>query len=66
MDFQPRDLIRLISGGPLMVVNMVADGETVWCSWRELGDRQIRRQSFSPDVLKRIEKPTSQSRRTAA
>jgi uncharacterized protein YodC (DUF2158 family) len=64
MDFQVRDLVRLISGGPLMVVDKVADGETVWCSWREMGDRQIQRESFSPAVLKKVQKSHVDGRRS--
>jgi uncharacterized protein YodC (DUF2158 family) len=59
MDFKVGDLVRLISGGPLMVVDNVADEQTIWCSWREQGDRQIRRETFSPVVLVQFKKPDS-------
>ena len=47
-----------------MVVDKVADGETVWCSWREMGDRQIQRESFSPAVLKKVQKSHVDGRRS--
>jgi uncharacterized protein YodC (DUF2158 family) len=59
MDFNAGELVRLKSGGALMVVDKVADEETVWCSWREEGDRQVRRETFSPVVLKKVAKPIS-------
>jgi uncharacterized protein YodC (DUF2158 family) len=62
MVFKARDLVRMISGGPLMLVDKVdraavTGKETIWCTWREQGDRQIRRETFSPVVLVQVKKP---------
>jgi hypothetical protein len=58
MDIKSRDVVRQISGGPLMVDDeVVVDQEAIWCSWREEGDRQIRRERFSPAALKKVGRP---------
>jgi uncharacterized protein YodC (DUF2158 family) len=53
MDFKVGELVRLKSGGPLMVVATV-DEETICCTWRDQGDRQVQRETFSAVVLEKV------------
>jgi len=69
MSFNPGDLVRLKSGGPLMVVERVGkDAHTgedaVWCTWSEkVGNRQVpQHEVFAPIVLEKGQKPTGTMR----
>ena len=64
--FEPGDLVRLKSGGPLMTVEHVGklnmtDDDAVWCVWsEEVGKRKIiQRETFAPVVLERAKKPSA-------
>lgn len=64
MEFEPGDLVKLKSGGPLMTVEQVGkhpmtDEDGVWCVWSEkVGAKQIvQRETFSPAVLEKGAKP---------
>lgn len=66
MEFKEGDLVKLKSGGPVMTVEQVGErsamsggGIGVWCVWFEkIGTRQVpRRETFSPVVLEKAEKP---------
>jgi uncharacterized protein YodC (DUF2158 family) len=64
MEFNPGDLVRLKSGGPLMTVEQVGqraitNEDAVWCTWFEMvGNRQAaKRETFSPIVLERAQRP---------
>jgi uncharacterized protein YodC (DUF2158 family) len=64
MSFQPGDLVRLKSGGPLMTVEQVGktaltNEDGVWCTWFErLGNREVcQRETFPPVALEKAERP---------
>lgn len=70
MEFEPGDLVRLRSGGPLMTVESVGErsyglGLAVWCVWFEAtGNKQVaKRETFPPIVLEKSHKPTMGSMR---
>ncbi len=55
MEFQPGDLVRLKSGGPVMTVEQVGkrpmtEDDTVWCTWfKKVSNRQaIQRETPKP------------------
>jgi len=61
--FEPGDLVRLKSGGPLMTVEQVGqlnmtNEDAVWCVWSEdVGKRKvIQRETFAPVVLEKAKK----------
>lgn len=73
MNFNPGDVVRLKSGGPLMSVERVGKesltGEdTVWCTWFESsGHEQIlQRGTFAPVVLEPAAKGIGSMRLTRA
>ncbi|BBD98875.1 DUF2158 domain-containing protein [Sphingobium amiense] len=60
MSFEPGDVVRLKSGGPLMTVEQVGTAamtgeDTVWCVWFEkIGNRQARQEAtFRPSSLEK-------------
>ena len=64
MEFQPGDLVRLKSGGPVMTIEQVGkramtEEDAVWCTWFEkVGNRQVvQRETFPPITLEKTEKP---------
>jgi uncharacterized protein YodC (DUF2158 family) len=63
-EFKPGDLVRVKSGGPLMTVEQVGitamlQEPAVWCVWFEkVGNKQVpQKETFSPNVLEKAEKP---------
>jgi uncharacterized protein YodC (DUF2158 family) len=64
MEFEPGDLVRLKSDGPLMTVEQtgkraMTEEDAVWCTWFEkVGNRQVlQRETFPPITLEKVEKP---------
>ena len=64
MSFNPGDLVRLKSGGPLMTVEQVgklsySNEDGVWCCWFEkVGAKQVvQRDTFAPALLETSNKP---------
>lgn len=73
MNFNPGDVVRLKSGGPLMSVEQVGKhsltGEdAVWCTWFESSGREqvLQRETFAPVVLELGAKGTGSARVTRA
>lgn len=63
MEFNPGDLVRLKSGGPLMTVEQVGqkaftNDDAVWCTWFEkVGNRQsVKRETFPPTALEKAQR----------
>lgn len=63
-EFKAGDLVRVKSGGPMMTVEKVGQTarlqeDAVWCVWFEkVGSKQVaQRETFTPVVLEKVEKP---------
>ena len=66
MDFNPGDVVKLKSGGPVMTVEQlgrhsVTQEDVVWCTWFEkIGNKQeLHREHFNPVTLEKWQRPTA-------
>ncbi len=65
MEFKLGDIVCLKSGGPPMTVEQTGkrqfDEEGVWCVWFEMvGKKQTpKKEVFSPNVLKKVDRQVS-------
>ena len=55
--FNPGDVVRLKSGGPIMTVDKDNGAGKLWCIWFVSGTEEPKSSLFPPDTLEKVTLP---------